>query len=175
MLVAGAVMRTDREDGTSLVEVLVATGILVVSMTTLAQLFPIAVHETIASRDATVEALLAEQKIEQLRALTWGFDPQGAHVSDPGLNQSPAGSLAADTPGFVDYVDQFGRSLEADVNQPADAVYTRRWSIQPLPANPDNALVIQVLVMRTSARGAVDAPGQSGKVRLLTVKARKAR
>ena len=29
---------------------------------------------------------------------------------------------------------------------PATAVYIRRWSIQPLPTNPNNTLVIQVLV-----------------------------
>ena len=35
-----------------------------------------------ASRNTTYAAVLAEQKIEELRALAWGFDTQGLPISD---------------------------------------------------------------------------------------------
>jgi len=60
---------------------------------------------------------------------------------------------------------------------PASAIYTRRWSISPLPTNPNNTLIIQVLVTRNKARGASDL-GAVGRLpeeaRLITVKTRKA-
>ena len=100
--------------------------------------------------------------MEQLRSLTWGFDAegQGLPVSDTttnlavypptqtgtGLNPSPANSLDQNTAGFVDFLDANGTWVGTGTTPPAGAVYVRRWSIEPLPTNPNNTLVIQVLV-----------------------------
>jgi len=176
----------------SLIEVMVATGLLAASLVTLAQLFGVATRSNIASRSTTYAAVLAQQKIEELRALTWGFDLAGLPISDTssntavnpeqpnggtGLSPSPSTALNENTAGFVDYVDQFGNKAgTGGTSPPSGAIYTRRWSVQPLPTNPNNTLVLQVLVTRNLARGAAD----QGKVarlpeeaRLITVKTRK--
>jgi prepilin-type N-terminal cleavage/methylation domain-containing protein len=173
------------ERGFSLVEVIVATGILVVALVSLAQLFTIAVRANIASRTTTDATVLAQQKVEELRALTWGFDLQGAPVSDTttdttvfpeqpgggtGLSPSPASALAKDIAGFVDYIDRFGRKVGGRADPPADVIYTRRWAIDPLPASPET-LVIQVRVMRNPGQGDVNRLPE--EARLTTVKTRK--
>jgi hypothetical protein len=88
------------------------------------------------------------------------------------VNLSPATALDASTPGFVDYLDQFGRSLGGGVNPPPDAVYCRRWSIQRPAASP-NTLVVQVLVTRQfapRAAGGAAVARLPGEARLVTVK-----
>jgi prepilin-type N-terminal cleavage/methylation domain-containing protein len=110
--------------GFSLVEVLVATLLLATALTTLGQLFALSARSNIGARSTTYTAMLAQQKLEELRALTWGFDTQGLPISDTasdttvspeavaggtGLAPSPAGSLGANTVGYVDYIGQFGQ------------------------------------------------------------------
>src|SRR3954454_23037598 len=90
--------RLSTDGGFSLVEVLVATGLLAGSLVTLASLFGIAMRSNLAARNVTYGTVLAQQKVEELRATS-------------GLTPSPATALDVSTPGFVDYLDQFGRSL----------------------------------------------------------------
>ena len=59
----------------------------------------------------------------------------------------------------------------------AGAIYTRRWSIEPLPTNPNNTLILQVLVTRNRDRGQADqgnSPRLRDEARVITVKTRKA-
>lgn len=179
--------------GFTLIEVCVATGILIAAIVSLAQMFVLSTRTNTSARMTTYTAMLAEQKIEELRALTWGFDMQGLPLSDTtsntavvpespvgglGLTPSPREALQRNTPGYVDFVDQFGNKLSASSSDPPEGtVYTRRWSIEPLPTNPNNTLIIQVLVTRLRNRGAAD----QGRVqrlpeeaRVVTVKTRKA-
>jgi type II secretory pathway pseudopilin PulG len=178
--------------GFSLVEVLIATLLLAMALTTLAQLFALSTQSNIGARNTTFSALLAQQKLEELRALTWGFDTQGLPVSDTttntaaspetptggtGLAPSPSGTLGANTSGYVDYIGQFGDKLGGGANPPDGTVFVRRWSVEPLPSNPNNTLVLQVLVFRNKERG--NADNGAGRVlpdeaRLVTVKTRKA-
>lgn len=171
---------------------MVATGLLAASLVALAQLFGLATRSNIAARSTTYAAVLAQQKVEELRALTWGFDMQGLPVSDTttntavspeqtnggtGLSPSPSSALRENTAGWVDYVDQFGNKLGGGANPPKDALYTRRWSIEPLPTNPNNTLIIQVLVTRNFSRGAANEGSVARlpeEARLITVKTRKA-
>ena len=180
------------ESGFSLMEVMVATGLLVTALVTLAQLFVISTRSNIGSHNTTYAAVLAEQKLEELRALAWGYDTQGLPLSDTttntavspetptggtGLSPSPSTALQSNTTGYVDYVDSFGNKLGTGVNPPAKAIYTRRWSITPLPTNPNNTLVIQVLVTRNRNRGSADQGAVlrlPEEARMITVKTRKA-
>ena len=137
-------------------------------------------------------SVLAQQKMEQLRALTYGFDALNLPVTDSttnlasvpeaptggtGLAPSPAGALDANTVGYVDYVDANGASLGGGTPVPPNGtVYIRRWSVQPLPTNPANTLVMQVLVTRKQATP--DPAGETsrhvaGEARIVTVKTRK--
>jgi len=167
-----------RQDGLSLVEVTIATGIIASALVGLAQLFAISIASNHSATTLTYTAVLAEQKIEQLRALAWSFDDGGRPLSDPALSPSPPETLTANTPGWVDYVDQFGRVVGEGAAPPPKAVYIRRWSIEPLPNNPANTIAIQVLVTARTNRGSADRAGSSarlpGESRLVAVKTRKA-
>ena len=160
--------RAGGDGGFSLIEVLVASVILMVGIIAVAQMFVSSTTQNISARRVTMTAVLAQQKIEQLRGLTWGFDDFGLPVSDfasniavtppassggVGLQASPANTLTASTPGYVDYLDAYGAWVGTGSAPPRNAIYVRRWSIEPLPTNPNNTLVFQVLVGRISPSG----------------------
>jgi prepilin-type N-terminal cleavage/methylation domain-containing protein len=161
-------MAHGHEHGFSLLEVLVATTVITVAVAALAQLFALATHAVAGARATTYAAVLAQQKMEQLRGLTWGFDALGLPVTDTttdvsavpetgggrGLSLSPAHSLGTNSEGYCDFVDAFGRPLGGGTAPPAGTAYIRRWSIEALPADPDNTIVLQVLVTRAGSHGA---------------------
>jgi prepilin-type N-terminal cleavage/methylation domain-containing protein len=179
--------------GFSLLEVLVATTLLTMSLTALAQLFAIATRANSSARATTYATVLAQQKMEQLRSLLWGFDTLGLPLTDTstdiaavleretggnGLSPSPANTLGRNIEGYVDYLDTFGRALGGGPTPPEGTVYIRRWSVEPLPTNPGNTIVLQVLVTRRRTRGTADtATGvrrRPDEARVISVKTRKA-
>jgi prepilin-type N-terminal cleavage/methylation domain-containing protein len=152
--------------GFSLLEVLIAVSILAAAIGTVAQLSVVAARANTAARTATFASLLAAQKMEQLRALTWGVDAFGQPIGDTttdvttmpprahqgvGLTPSPGDALQRNVPGYCDFLDAAGRSL-GGIGSPPDAIYVRRWSIEPLPSG-DATLVLQVLVLRMPTSG----------------------
>jgi type II secretory pathway pseudopilin PulG len=158
------------EGGFSLIEVMAAAVILMTGLIAVAQMFIVSTNQNVSARRVTTTAVLAQQKIEQLRALTWGYDDFGLPISDitsdisvtpptpaggVGLQPSPGDTLNTSTPGYVDYLDAYGAWLGTGAAPPEGAVYVRRWSIEPLPTNPNNTLVFQVLVGRVSPVGAL--------------------
>ena len=115
--------RSAGETGTTLVEVLVSTLILVTGVLTMAEMFMISTTSNVSAKRTTLTTALAAQKLEQLRALTWGFDPQGLPVSDfttdtsvepespnggTGLQPSPSTALGENTAGYVDHLNVKG-------------------------------------------------------------------
>lgn len=185
-------------EGFSLIEVLVSVTLLSVVSLGVAQLFAVATKANYASKGQTSTALLAVQKMEQLKALTWGFDQNAAALGLPasdistdlstpqptgggsGLNPSPANAILEDSTGYVDYLDEQGIWVGNTAAGARAATYVRRWSITPLPINPNNTLVFQVrvLTMRQAqalASGAYAPTGRFGEETWLTsVKTRKA-
>jgi prepilin-type N-terminal cleavage/methylation domain-containing protein len=123
--------------GFTLVEVLIALALIAMASAGVAQLCAIAIRNAHAARDETMTTMLAMQKIEQLRSAPWAS-------SDLAL--SPPGALAAATAGYADFLDRHGQSVGALVPPPVDAVYLRRWSIEPLPAGSSDTRVVRVLV-----------------------------
>jgi type II secretory pathway pseudopilin PulG len=181
--------------GFSLVEVLISMGLLTAVSLGVAQVFATTSRANLVARSQTSTTTMAEQKMEQLRALTWGFDlqGQGLPLSDTtsnltvepvaqngsGLNPSPSDSLERNTAGFVDFLDRDGAWVGTGTAPPATAVYIRRWSIQPLPINPNNTLVLQVLVTSVATEegrvaSAFTRTRMRGDALLTTVKTRKA-
>jgi type II secretory pathway pseudopilin PulG len=186
--------RFSSSSGFSLAEVLISMGILTAVSLGVAQLFAVSTRANLVARGQTSTTAMAEQKLEQLRALTWGFDSsgQGLPVSDTttnltidpptatgsGLNPSPANALETNTPGFVDFLDANGQYVGSGLTPPGTAAFIRHWSIRPLPTNPNNTLVLQVLVTPVSNEGsrvATAAPRQRmpGDALLISVKTRK--
>jgi type II secretory pathway pseudopilin PulG len=181
------------EAGFSLVETLVATVLLATALVTSANLFTIATRANMASQRATFAATLAQEKMEQIRSLSWGFDELGLPINDyttnisvdppqtggVGLAPSPDNSLSANVDGYVDYVDRFGNSLGGGVNPPLTTQYVRRWSVEPLPTNPNNTLILQVLVFSLNDRATQGQGAVLNRVRdearLVSVKTRKSR
>jgi len=193
MLLAKSSFSNDR--GFSLIETLVATTIMSVALASLAQLFLISTKANQSARITTNASVLAQQKMEQLRGLTWGFDIIGLPLSDttsdltvvpeqpqggPGLTPSPDGSLRNNFDGFCDFLDGRGQSLGGGSVAPVNTVYVRRWSVEPLPTNPNNTLILQVMVTRWRARGVADIEDIGGgrrlpdEARVISVKTRKA-
>jgi prepilin-type N-terminal cleavage/methylation domain-containing protein len=182
--------RFSDQSGFSLAEVLVAIVILVTGVIALAQLFIISTSANRVARVTTLAMVLAGQKMEQLRGLTWGFDVLGLPLSDTtsdistvpvtssgaGLSPSPAGSLAQNMAGYVDYLDENGQWVGSGAQVPRGTVYIRRWSIEPLPTNPNNTLILQVLVTRLLNRGNAGHGSVARlpeEARLVSVKTRK--
>jgi len=180
------------ETGSTLVEVLIATLVLLTGVLAMAQMFVLSTKNNVTSRSDTLSTVLAEQKLEQLRSLAYGFDMAGLPVSDistdtsvsppaadggTGLQPSPASALQENTVGFVDHVDRNGAVVGNAAGAPGNAWYTRRWSVEPLPTNPNNTLILQVLVTPVRDRGAADQNNVArlqGEARVMTIKTRKA-
>jgi hypothetical protein len=93
------------------------------------------------------------------------------------LTPSPENTLQADTDGYVDYLDPDGNELGGGTVIPANTAYIRRWFIEALAANPNNAVVVQVLVTRRRERGTADQASVARapeEARLVTVRTRTA-
>ena len=192
--------RWSGEQGFGLVETLVSVGLLTAVSISVAQLFAVAALANHTARDKTSTSMLAVEKMEQLRSLTWGIETQpggeiGLPVSDlatdlsveppaacgPGLLPSPGGTLETNTPFYVDYLDADGQWLGSGGSPPPGTVYIRRWAVDPLPASPNDTLVLQVLattLRQELRRAAAAAAGPRGRLPadswLVSVKTRKA-
>ena len=114
-----------RDHGFSLIEALVASLVLSVGMAGVLPIVFGAVRATRAARDTSMATWLAWQKAEELRVPV-------------DLALSPSDTLATDTPGYVDHLDQFGAPSDAP------ALYTRRWLIEPAGATGTLRLVVSV-------------------------------
>ena len=186
---------TNRDDGFSFIEVMVALLLIMVVSLGVAGLFATTIRSTHSARNQTSTTTLAEQKMEQLRSLTWGFDSSGLNLpvsdtttdltqtpptsSGSGLNPSPATALDTNTTGYVDYLDARGQWIGSGATPPAGSVFIRRWSILPLPTNPNNTLVLQVLVTTVRREATITnvpspRPRYPDDALIATVKTRKA-
>ena len=130
------------ERGFTLAEVLVAMVLLAGTLSALAALIVLAVRVAAGAHEQTTTAVLAAQKIEELRAALAGTVP------------AAGGSLGTSLPGYGDWLDNTGQPALA----PASAVYVRRWMVGPAPAAPGVG-VIQVLVSTVSRDRVVTAAG----------------
>jgi len=109
----------ESECGFSLIEVVIAAGLVAGAFAALAQVFAISIATNAAAGGGSAATVLAVQKMEQLRALPW----------------------SARAPG-VDYVDRAGNVLAEGGASPPGAVYTRRWSVEL--SGDGNEIVLKV-------------------------------
>jgi hypothetical protein len=180
-------------------EVVIAMGVMTIGLVALAQLFALSTSANQSSKTTTFATVLAQQKMEQLRGLTWGFDTIGLPISGvttnssnvpqaagcpaaagggqgTGLSPSPGGTLGANVSGWVDYLDINGCLLGGGSAPPNRTLYMRRWSVEPLPTNPNNTLILQVLVSRRIDRGVADQGNvarMNEEARVMSIKTRK--
>jgi Tfp pilus assembly protein PilV len=141
--------------GFSLIEALFATTIMVAGVVGLAQLFTVAVRANGGARSETIALMLAADKIEHLQSSL-------LVANDEAPAASPSNALALNVEGYSDFVDARGHS-----DAPGRARFARRWSIAPLPSDPANVVVLQVV--------SFDVSRPAARVRLVTVKTRRNR
>jgi len=120
-------------DGFTLVEVMVATSVLAVGVVALVQLALLAQAAGRASWRVTVAVVLAQDKMEQLRAQEW-----------------PDASA-----GCCDYFDAHGGLLASGASPPVGTAFTRRWAIDAMPVFAESARVLRVWVAPATGAAAV--------------------
>jgi prepilin-type N-terminal cleavage/methylation domain-containing protein len=122
-----------RDDGFTLIEVLIATGLLVTVALGSAQLFALAIDHTISSRHQLLMTVAAERKIDEL-----------ALAAARGVVEiAPPGALDSDIERFADRPAEGG------------GVYLRRWRVVPVPGYETEALAIVVRVLPPTRRADV--------------------
>jgi hypothetical protein len=156
---ASAAKRSDR--GATLIEALIATAIVVTTITSVAHLLAWARRAIWSSGTDTMTTVLAIEKLEQLRSLNFEFDDGGTAVTDDstdlsgqqpssggaGLQTSPLDALEVNTSGCVDFLDAQGVWRGTGVDPPSGATFVRRWAIVPFAPDPMNTLVLHVVVL----------------------------
>ena len=120
-----------RSSGFTLIEVAIATGLLVVIALGSAQLFVLALRHNVVSRQQLVMTLAAARKAEELSA---------AAAAGP-LAPSPPDALERGAPGFADVIVTDGISC------------VRRWLVAPVPGYGGR---ITSIAVRVSVAGAGD-------------------
>lgn len=112
-------------DGFSLVEVVVATGLFMTAIVSLAQLFVLATRANAAAGEMTEATVFAAQKIEELRAAPF---------------PSVLGSQS------VDYLDSRGERLGGSTAAGRRA-YARRWWIESLASSTAASTVARTVAV----------------------------
>ena len=127
-------MKRSRTAGFTLVEVLVATAILVTVAAGTAQLFAVAIRHNAASRQQLAMSLVASRKIDEI----------GESVARSPAPATPMGALDRAIDGFSDLTTECGASFQ------------RRWTIAPLGDYSATAVVIVVRVVPVAFRATPD-------------------
>jgi hypothetical protein len=86
---------------------------------------------------------------------------------------SPAGTLDSNVPPYVDYLDAAGTWAGRGATPPGSAVYVRRWAVQPLGRDPDDILVLQVIVTTSRSTAVETARTIPYEARLVSVLTRR--
>lgn len=143
--------------GFTLIETLIATALIVTAVAGLAHLFTLSVRFTRDAGRFGVALVAAQDKLESLRALAFGYDEGGAALTDPGLRPSPGGTLSADVERYVDWLDASGAALSSAHG----SAFVRRWRITAITIDEPEAVAIDVCVFRLPATGALPAQAEA--------------
>lgn len=150
--------------GFTLVETLIATGLLITLIAGLAQLLALSVRFTRDAGQFGVALAGAQDKLEAMRALRFAYDEGGGMVTDPRLAASPIASLSEDVAGCVDWLDASGAALP----NAHGAEFVRRWRITVMAADEPEAIAIDVCVFssRSASRDPLHAEACLATVRV---------
>ena len=169
--------------GAALLEALIAVAV-VIAITTSVALLIVRSRQAVWAAGAQSSAVAAaQQKLEQLAALEWRVDAAGTRHSDAstdlsldspaaggtGLQSTPVDSLDRNVPGAVDFLGADGTWRGGGSEPPPDTTFVRRWSIVRYAADPDDTLVLTVLVVPLAGTA------WHGAARLQTIRTRIAR
>jgi type II secretory pathway pseudopilin PulG len=133
--------------GFTLFETLVATGLLVTAFAGIAQLLVLSTHLTRQASASGAALVAAQDRIETLRELPFGYDDAGTPTTATALQPSPPASLDEDVGAYVDWLDANGQA-----GAPAHtATFTRRWRIAKVDALEPPSIAIEVCVFKAPA------------------------
>ena len=121
--------------GFTLVETLVATGVLITAFVGVAQLLVLSAQWSRTSATSSAALAAAQAKLEELDGLAFTYDTSGAPLTDDALVPSEASTLDRDSESFFDEADGI----------------VRRWRITPYDATPPDAVVVEVCAFRAPA------------------------
>jgi Tfp pilus assembly protein PilV len=147
-----------KQHGFTLLETMFATMILMIGVTGLMTLFVVAaVRNTNNGDQATRTTEYAQDKMEQLLALTYGDNSSNVTgfptTSGSCCGLTPGGSLTnLNNPYYFDYIDTAGTPV-ASVTAPNSVAYTRYWYIET-PSGLPNMKRITVKVVANLTIGA---------------------
>jgi prepilin-type N-terminal cleavage/methylation domain-containing protein len=127
-------LRSRTHAGFTLVEVLVATALLVTIAAGSAQLFAIAIRHNVAARQQLAMSLAASRKIDEI----------AESVARNRVPAAPMGALDRAVGGFSDVTIECGATLE------------RRWLIAPVTSYSATAVVIVTRIVAVGSRAAPD-------------------
>lgn len=137
-----------------------AIAILATAVVALAGLVSVAVRTITSTRERTMAAILAAQKLEELSLAARTLSP------------SSPDAVGRNEPGFIEYLNAAGEVVGTGAAA-RGVVYVRRWAVSPLAADP-RLYVIHVAVSqcrRVAARSG-ECGDAAGTVRLATVRSR---
>lgn len=132
--------------GFTLLETLVATGILITALAGVAQLFALGTHLTKHAGASGFALVAAQDKLESLRGLTFSYGAIGESHTAPALQPSPPSSLSEDLPPYVDWLDSDGDPQSTSEG----AALVRRWRVFALPGGAPDAIAIEVCVFQAT-------------------------
>ena len=138
------------QNGSTLLEAIIAVAILSTAALALAGLTSVAIQAAGLARDRTVAASFAAAKLDQL--LAQPARPQTSAEDSADHNQS----------GFFEYLD--GPGVVVGTSAARGAVFIRRWAVTRWPALP-GVYRLQVSVSRCGRAGdaSADACGNPGR------------
>ena len=160
------------ENGFSLIETVIALGVLAVVAAGILPLGIIATKTTENQGHLTARSTeYAQDKLEQLLALAYGDSISDTRVfpaaanGGSGLTVGGSTNTAAPVAAYVDYLDINGNVLAAAGGAPANWFYMRAWQVTSPRANLKQVTVIAIVK--------VSALGGPGRIPQSTVSALK--
>jgi hypothetical protein len=155
---------TSEERGVTLVEAIVAGGLLVTVATGTATLIGLARRLGNAAEQVMIATTLATARLQSLRAVAWEYGLDGSAAEIAVLSVVGADALQRDTTGYFEVVDEAGRIVAFSTGSPA---YTVRWAIGPTAGAIGDTRSLEVCVFAWPTPGGAPplACVQSARVR----------
>jgi hypothetical protein len=132
------------ESGSTLVEALVAAGLLTTVAIGTATLLLVGRQSGQGAEEAVTATMLATSRLERLLAVPWQYPLGGLPPVVPALAVSPADALAANADGYCEFVDDAG--LPEGSPGAGAPRFVVRWALSPLASVAVEGRAVEVCV-----------------------------
>jgi hypothetical protein len=135
---------THCERGATLIEAIVAGGLLVTIATGTATLITLAHRLGIQAEQLMAATSIATARLQTLRAIPWDYGLDGSAGEVATLAPTPVDALERNTAGCSEVLDNTGRAVSEPGAGPD--TYTVRWKIRPSLAAVGDTRSIEICV-----------------------------